>query len=302
MKSLSETLRTDDYIQEGANPGPGVLVLACTVGEDYDNPKNRILLLRDDSWLDFSSSGDSILSVDATAEGAAYVLSENGSVIQFDWRTPMNQADLKKSRKLFANTRASSLGPLRRIRVVGDDIFCGGSRGQVYWLRNGRFEALPRLTIDGEEVTVEDLCGTSHSNLTVVTSDGYGARFDGSTWHKLDLPSNTGLNSICRIADGRYFIAGDNSTLIVGEKDEWDLVAPIDSTRNYYGVGALGTNVFVAYLGGIDVFDGYQLRPLILPDDEQLEFTVLREGSDGVWSFVGHTVGVISSSGWRKLP
>ena len=44
MSSPSRIFDHDDYIQEGANPASGVVVLACTVGDDYDDPKNRILV------------------------------------------------------------------------------------------------------------------------------------------------------------------------------------------------------------------------------------------------------------------
>ena len=53
MNTLATMLGPDDYIQEGVNPAPGVVILACTVGDDYDDPQNRILVLKDGNWLDF---------------------------------------------------------------------------------------------------------------------------------------------------------------------------------------------------------------------------------------------------------
>jgi hypothetical protein len=53
----SDIFTQDDYIQEGVSPAPGVLVVACTVGDDYDNPKNRVAIKRSESWLEFSKTG-----------------------------------------------------------------------------------------------------------------------------------------------------------------------------------------------------------------------------------------------------
>jgi hypothetical protein len=154
VKSPAEFLRSDDFIQGGANPAPGVLILACTVGDNYDNPNNRVVLLRDESWLDFGYSGGVLLTADASADGKAYVLSDRGAVIQFDWRTPGDQVELKASRQLLLNDLADSLGPLRTIRLLEDEVFTAGSGGQVYRLRDGGFEPLLRLVIAGEDVMI----------------------------------------------------------------------------------------------------------------------------------------------------
>src|SRR5262245_24554321 len=111
-------LNDGDYIQEGVNPYSGVLLLACTVGEDYDTPKNRILISKDGGWMEFGSSGEGVLSIDSRG-GSAFVLGENGTVIQFDWMTSSTQAELRASRRLFQNRAVAGLGPLRRIRVIG---------------------------------------------------------------------------------------------------------------------------------------------------------------------------------------
>jgi hypothetical protein len=148
---------------------------------------------------------------------------------------------------------------------------------------------------------VEDLAGTSVKEVLAVTTDGYAAHFDGASWRVFDLPTNGGLNSVCMLDDGLFAICGYNSTILIGRRDHWQLVAPIDQARNYYGVAKWGKDIFFAHLGGIDVFDGLTLRPYDIPQIPKSEFTVLRSGPDGVWSFADHTVGVITAAGWRRV-
>jgi hypothetical protein len=299
MNSGSTVFGPDDYIQEGASPAAGTIVLACTVGEDYDNPKNRILVRRSEAWLEFGSSGEAVLSIDASADGMAYVLGENGTVIRFDWRAPTRD-ELRASRSLFANEAVVNIGALRRIRILGGDVLCGGSGGQVYQLMRSRFERLPILRIGSNELTIEDLSGSSARDFIAVTSDGVGMSFNGVSWDDLDLPTNAGLSSVCRVGDGRYAIAGRSGTIIVGNDHQWTSVKPI-ADRHYWGVGARGGRIYAAYLGGIDVYDGGEITPLATPHDTELEYTVLREGPDGIWSFAGGTIGLITDDGWRTV-
>jgi hypothetical protein len=153
----------------------------------------------------------------------------------------------------------------------------------------------------GEDVTIEDLSGTGCNDLLAVTTDGYAACFDGSSWHLLDLPSHAGLNQICRLRDGRYAIAGYNSTLLIGQRDQWQRVAPLKQDRNYYGVASWRSDVFVASLGNIDVFNGTALRRVPIPQPKR-ELAILASGPDGVWSLCGHTIGMVSAAGWRDVP
>jgi hypothetical protein len=146
LGSRSRIFDHDDYIQEGASPASGVIVLACTVGDDYDDPKNRILVRKEETWLEFGCRGEAVLSTDASANGMAYVLGENGTVIRFDWRAATTD-ELRASRSLFVNPAVVEIGPLRRIRILGSDVICGGSGGQAYQLKDGQFERLPTLTI-----------------------------------------------------------------------------------------------------------------------------------------------------------
>lgn len=302
MLSVADYLSTEDFVQECANPSPGVLLLACTTGDDEDDPRSRLVVLSRDHWLDFTISGDSFVSVDADSDGRAFVLCEGGGVVEFDWRAP-NGAALKASRRVVRNDAADAIGPLRRLRMIGGDVFVVGTRGQAYRLSGDTFQALPRLLSDGTELSLKDISGKAADDLVVVTTDGVAAHFDGSVWRFLDLPTSSGLNSIFSLPDHRYAIAGYNSTVLVGAGDSWQVVAPPSENRNYYGVAGADGDVFVAYLGGVDFIDGSALAPLPLPPrPPRLELAFIRSGPDGVCSGTGHTVGKISSSGWVPFP
>ena len=301
MNPFPKTLARQDYIQEGANPSTDAVVLACTVGDDYDNPKSRVIVVRGDLALTFDFDGEEVVSIDAADDGIGYVLGENGTVIRFEWRTPASNTELQQSLQRFTNPVVEDLGPLRRLRLLGADIVCAGSVGQVYHLVDGGFASLPKLTVGGEDVTIEDLAGPSVGDFTVATSDGFGARFDGRVWNKLDLPSSSSLNTICRLSGGRYAIAGDNGTLLIGSAHQWQAVQLPETERDYWGIASAGETIYLAYVDGIDVYEDGSMQSLKIPRRRQNEFVVLRSGPNGVWSYAGRSVGLITAGKWQVM-
>ncbi|MDL5367881.1 hypothetical protein QSH18_19930 [Xanthomonas sp. NCPPB 2654] len=287
------------FIQEGVSPVAGIIIAACTLGDDRDNPKNRIGVRRQDVWLEFGLSAEAILSIDAATDGSAYILGENGSVVRFDWKSPTRE-ELKASRKAYANPAVGNIGPLRRLRIIGGDVICAGSVGQVYRLLGDRFETLPKLSVGYQDATIEDIAGSSRSDVVAVTSEGYAAHFDGKNWTVLDLPTKAGLTSICRLDNGHYAIVGKNGTVLIGVADQWSIVQPIDTRRSYWGVATYDDEIYAAHLPGVDKVAGQTLIALDI-EEADLQFTVLRSSAEGVLSFADRTIGLIRDDRWQTI-
>lgn len=185
--------------------------------------------------------------------------------------------------------------------MIGGDVICAGSVGQVYRVSGDAIEPMPPLKVDGAGVTIEDLAGRDATDFVVVTSDGYAARFDGSTWRVLDLPANGRLASVCMLEGDGYAVAGDGGIVVIGADGECQTVVPSDDERSYYGVGAEGELIYAAHLGGIDLVSAGALTPLDIEPSGDLEFAVLRAAPDGVWSFAGTTIGLIRAGRWHTI-
>jgi hypothetical protein len=296
-----KVLERGDYIQEGANPASGVVLLACSVGEDDENPRSRVVVVRDGLALTYAFEGDSLTSIDAAADGSAWALGANGHVLRFDWRAPGSDGELAATVQRFTIDGVEDNGPLRRLRLLGTDVVVVGSVGQAMHFDGTGFVALPPLAVGGDEVTIEDLAGSSRTDFIAVSNDGYAARFDGQRWHKLDLPSDAPLNSIARIGNDRVAIAGDAATLLVGTTDQWQAIALPEGEREYWGIAAEGDAIYLAHVDGIDVVSGSSVQPLKIARRAKNEFVVLRSGPDGVWSFAGHSVGRIAGGKWQVM-
>ena len=301
MVTAADFLPDDHFMQEPANPAPGVLLIACTIGKwDADDVRGRVVLVRDGAWFDFVREKESFGSIAAHQDGRGFVLGDS-TVYQFDWRAT-DEAALRASVKRFPNDEAATTGPLRRIRVVGDDIVTVGTAGQVYVLRREAFAKLPIVEGPDGDFHLKDVSGTGSGDLLAASLDGYLAHFDGTAWSLCNLPTNVQLKSICRLPDGRYAVAGVRSTVLIGIRDQWQIQNPIQAKRDYMGVATFSGEIFLSYLGGADRVEGTGLRPVVLPKTVPgLEWGALIAGSDGIWSASGHSVGRVSQTGWQPL-
>jgi hypothetical protein len=184
----TQLLSDDAFIQEGCAPTDDLLMVACTVGDNYDDPQNELVLFSSEHLFRFGFAGESFVSVDWHSDGTAFTMGEEGSVIRFNWRDIVSEKELKDSRELFENKQAVETGPMRRLRVIDGTPLCVGSFGQIYSVTaNGGFESFPFLKIYEDEVTIKDIAGGSLTDIVAVTQQGYAARYDGDKW--IDLLS-----------------------------------------------------------------------------------------------------------------
>ncbi len=301
LESEAHLLSDGAFIQEGCAPTDDLLLVACTVGDDEDNPKNELVLISSKHRLRFGFEGEAFVSVDWHADGTAFVLGEEGSVIRFTWRDIASEKALKQSRELFENEQAVEAGPMRRIRVVDGVPLCVGSLGQVYSLTDTGFESLPPLKIYEDDVTIKDIAGGSLSELVAVTQQGYAARFDGAQWTDLRLPRRMKLSGVARSTEGVYALVGSGGNLFIGKQDHWTQHRVVERTRDYYGVAVHDALIYLAHIGGVDVFDGERFEEVTYDDKRGLEFAFLSKGEACVWSFCGSSIGRIVNRKWTTL-
>ena len=277
-------------------------MVACTIGDDYDDPQNELVLFSSEQIFRFGFMGEALVSVDWNTDGIAYTMGEEGSVIRFTWRDIASEQELKDSRELLENDQAADTGPMRRLRVLDDGTpLCVGSFGQVYCVTTNGFERFPFLKIYEDEVTIKDVAGGSLDDIVAVTQQGYAARYNGDKWIDLCLPTNMKLSGVTRLKDGEYAIVGSGGNLFIGRQNKWTHHSVDDRSRDYYGVACHDSLIYMAHIGGVDVFDGEKIEEITYDDKRGLEFAYLNKGKACVWAFCGSTIGRIVDRKWTTL-
>ncbi len=301
LDTETRLLSDDAFIQEGCAPTDDLLMVACTIGDNYDDPQNELVLFSSERLFRFGFAGEALVSVDWHTDGTAFTMGEEGSVIRFSWRDISSEKKLKDSRELFENEQAVETGPMRRLRVVDGTPLCVGSFGQIYSLSVDGFKVFPFLKIYDDEVTIKDIAGGSLTDIVAVTQQGYAARYDGAQWIDLSLPTNMKLSGVTRLNNGDYAIVGSGGNLFIGKQDQWIHHRVDDSNRDYYGVAVHDTLIYMAHIGGVDVFDGEKIEEITYDRKHGLEFAFLSKGKACVWSFCGSAIGCIADRKWTTL-
>ncbi len=287
------------FIQEGTISSRNTIMLACTVGDlEYDDPISELVLLSGQDRLSFRAKEEYFVSIDHDENGDAFVLGEHGTVVKFRWAEISSTEELKSSRRLYTNDGAALIGPMRRIRVIGNVAICVGSFGQVYRVDEKKIEPLTFLEIYDEPVTIKEIAGKSITNFVAVTQHGYAAKFDGQKWIDLQLPTNLKLTGVTLLENNDLAIVGSGGNLFIGRDTIWHHFRNDDLPRDYYAVNQLNEHIYLSHIAGIDVFDGVEFHEIGYDNKLQLEFAFMSRAKDSIWAFSGTTIGQIHSKSW----
>jgi hypothetical protein len=167
-----------------------------------------------------------------------------------------------------------SIGPFRRVRIVGDDVLVVGDDRGIYRWTHGHSERLveapnrPELSADSEEQFVDsliddaqlvfDIDGTSAEQLIAVGSDGGLWRLHDKRLIALDSPTNLPLYSICRCDAARYCVGGREGLVLKGNETGWSEFAIVDGAGDLPSVARFRDSIYVC--------DGHQI--FVSPVDE----------------------------------
>jgi len=223
-----------------------------------------------------------------------YAMSKNGFV-------EIYSSAATKNEKIFVNISGRT-GNLTRIRQIGDSIYACGAGNQIYCRKNNiwtRFDhSIREVTaaemdniidavkngaqsndIDFLELTkkmrkismLEDIAGVNENDIYSCGSNGVLWHWNGLQWSRLDSGTRQHLNAIHCVSEDVVFIAGDNGTLLKGNKKTGfrrmhtgKLNANFWTIRSLNGIIYIGTsigivrateqtiNFFIPEVGGIE--------------------------------------------------
>lgn len=98
---------------------------------------------------------------------------------------------------------------------------------------------------------MNDISGTSTTDITAVGSGGNVRHFDGSTWSAQTSPTIVTLNGVWSRLSNDVYAVGDEGKIIRFNGTEWTSFPALTTAKLYAVWGSSGTNVWVVGRGGI---------------------------------------------------
>lgn len=161
-----------------------------------------------------------------------------------------------------AGTREGA-GALSQVREVGGHLVACGFSGQVYLRGSEGWEplggGLAALGADKGEIHLTGIDGTGLDDLYAVGFHGRIFHFDGRAWSELESPTRAHLECV-RVDGDRVFIAGNDGTVLEGNRRGLRALATDGFTEHLWGLARFQGRTYVAHLGGLRVHDGLVAR------------------------------------------
>jgi hypothetical protein len=154
-----------------------------------------------------------------------------------------------------------SRGPLRSATNIEGLVHACGTGRQVYrrdaankWVALDH--GIRPAAGDEEPYSFESIDGFSRNELYAAGVFGEIWKFDGKKWERIASPTNLILSKVCCAGDGKVYIAGQQSALVRGRANAWEIV-PIDAFEDQiWGLAWFNDRLYLSTLSNV-----YRLEP-----------------------------------------
>ena len=196
-------------------------------------------------------------------------------------------------------------GPIREIRLIGDDLYATGMGRQVYRRTGeGHWDHFDTGVLDSSDratVGLTSITGDGQGFLIAVGYQGEIWEFDGA-WRQVDSPTNLLLNRVLR-HEGKYYVAGQVGTLLCREAEGWRIVDAPDFQKDVWDLASFRGNLYLGTSEGLFwTSDGEEIKPVDPAGfTRQVHCAKLSAGADRLWCFGAEIVSTTEDGTlWRE--
>lgn len=145
----------------------------------------------------------------------------------------------------------SDIRPLNDMAQIGASLFVVGMRRQVYkrrldqrvWTRIDDGVFIP-ISDEAEEGFLA-VDGFTESEIYAAGFEGEIWWYDGSTWSKVQTPTNLRLEGVCCLSSGRVITVGEAGVILTGRRDQWSSIEQTDVESDLVSVAEFQDQVYV---------------------------------------------------------
>jgi hypothetical protein len=176
------------------------------------------------------------------------------------------------------------VGPFRKIRNIGDELYVIGEERSVWVMRDSMWhrqengisqkESLPEPgssdfdedeyisnLIEHSEIMFS-ISGSGANDLCLVGTSGEIWTWNGKIWEKESSPTNQNLYDVYCLNEGHYIICGQNGTILIGGKGEWHVIESNNDHSDFCSITKFRDKFYLADGHNLFEYNGDELSPI----------------------------------------
>lgn len=231
-------------------------------------------------------------------DNVVYAAGENGEIIRI--------SDTENTEEFIAPSENGPVvqGPIREIRVIGNDLYAVGMGRQVYQRIEGHWVHIDKGILDTSgRITagLTSIMGDGHGFLVAVGYDGEIWEFQES-WREIASPTNLLLTRVIS-QNGKYYASGLHGMLLCREPSGWRVIDTGGFKGDIWDLEVFRDTIYIGTTQGLF---------LMTPDEEikqvdpakftrQIHCASLSAGCDRLWCFGAEIVSSTADGTiWRE--
>ena len=272
-----------------------IVSVAVKLDHANDTEDRRLAALSYDGEVDFFAKGDYI------------------------WRT-------EKIPK--AGVRLGNRGPMNHIRQISAHLYACGQNGQVYqrigqddWraIDEGLYKPIDYIAGSSDiqarmnnvmeamanQLVLNCIDGSHERDIYAVGDSGYMAHYDGTSWQKIDLPTDEHLQWVRCYGSKEVWVCGYNGTLLKGNKDDgFRDQSSIDDNDTWWCLAKYGQDIYLSATAGLYVFsaNSRKIERVRTGLDPELDDTYRVDVKGGaLWSMGEKDITRLYKGKWERI-
>lgn len=206
----------------------------------------------------------------------------------------------------IADNSPEHYGPMRGIRLIGDQVYAVGMNRQAY--RRDKKGAWTNIDNDiktppeSDDVTgFEAVDGFNEKEIYAVGWDGEIWQFNGRKWSQKDSPTNFVLVDVCCAGDGNVYACGRLGTLLRGRGDRWEVIKHESIDDDIWSLAWYKDRLYLSTMDAVYVLEDDRLLFMNMGKD-QPETCFHLSTADGVlWSIGARDIMSFDGSTWTRI-
>jgi outer membrane protein assembly factor BamB len=190
----------------------------------------------------------------------------------------------------------------RFAKSIDGHMYAGGLDRYIYKLTGKRWDLVSTQEMIGYEVagSAENLTGFGADELYMMGWDGEIWTNQGSTWHRVESPTNLLLHD-ADVLDDRVYVGGQIGVILEGRGNDWTIIENELLEQDIWSVRAFDGAVYFSTMSGILCLRDGNLSVAQALGPDMRSAMSLFVGPSGLWSVGASDIVLFGGADWLTI-